>query len=142
MTQNYKAMVSDIQTFVSLRFKYTSIHICYLNNDNIMWLYKEEEDNATSNKIINYANKQGAEKTVVGRKQDIHEEVSMYLLLGLYVGTALRFSTPVIRLFVLFWVEEAHPLCTAHIVPVQKSPSFEVLSSKKTDLIGYLQPKR
>lgn len=43
-----------------------------------------------------------------------------YLLLGLYAGTALRFPSPVTHLLVLFWMEKAHPLCAAHVVPVQE----------------------
>lgn len=55
-------------------------------------------------------------------EKNIHEDVREYLLLGLYAGTALRLPSPATHLLVLFWMEKAHPLCTAHVVPVHKSP--------------------
>lgn len=64
-------------------------------------------------------------------KEQIQEDVSEYLLLGLYAGTALRFPTPRTHLLVLVWMEKAHPLCAAHVVPVQKNPRVEILILRK-----------
>lgn len=64
-------------------------------------------------------------------KEQIQEDVREYLLLGLYAGTALRFPTPRTHLLVLVWMEKAHPLCAAHVVPVQKSPRVEILILRK-----------
>lgn len=70
-------------------------------------------------------------KTARGEKYHIHQDVREYLLLGLDAGTALRFPAPVTHLLVLFWMEKAHPLGTAHVVPVQKSPLVETLILRK-----------
>lgn len=50
----------------------------------------------------------------------------LYLLLSLYAGAALRFSTPAIRWFIPLWTEKANPFRTAHIVPVRKGPLLEL----------------
>lgn len=43
-----------------------------------------------------------------------------YLLLGLDGRAALRFSPPAIGWFAPLRAEEAHPLCAAHVVPVER----------------------
>lgn len=53
-------------------------------------------------------------------KLHINEDVRTYLLLGLDAGAALRLPAPGTHLLVLFWVEKAHPLRAAHVVPAQK----------------------
>lgn len=72
----------------------------------------------------------------------VSEEIHYYLLLCLYAGTAPRFSTPAIHWFIPLRMEKAHPLSTAHIVPIQEGPLLENIflsnNKKLKNLIGDL----
>lgn len=132
-------MVFDIQTVMSTRFEYTSVHTGY----NLTMIrscgFTKKRRKSMTLQIRALTMQTGRRGNNIWWKQ-LQEEVREYLLLGLYTCTALRFSAPIIHLLVLFWMEKAHPLCTTHIVPIQKSTSFKIQSLTKPNLIGSVQP--